>query len=295
MNTYPNLYYLQYLVDAVELGSITASARKNRVSHSAVSRAISALESQMGLVLLDHQKKSFNVTEVGLRTAEQARILLKSADHFRSSELEESADVVGTISLGFSRSLADNWLPPLIKELRSRFPSIRAQVKFGITNELTEAVAKGDLDLALTIGTQSLSTLQSKVVRKGQFVLFEKNKSHFKRDPLTKRSFILTEPKLETELLKKRYFEHYGSELSLSCEVSSWTGIVNLVKHDIGIGLVPDFVIRSFKLSEFHLIKPQWFDCDYNVYVHASKASSHKKTVAHAVHFIRQLQDGTVI
>lgn len=292
MSTYPNLYYLQYFVDAVELGSVTASAKRNWVSHSAVSRAISALESQLGLNLLDHRKKSFNVTDVGLRMAEQARHLLSTATQFQSSELEIKDDFRGIITLGLSRALSNDWLPPLLKELKSKFPLLRVQVKFGITSELTEAIAKGVFDLALTVGTQNLPTVQSKVVTKGRFVLFEASSQKNKREPIEKKSFVLTEPRFETELLKKRYSEQFDSELSVACEVSSWTGILNLVKNDIGVGLAPDFVVHPIKRSQLHILKPHWFDCDYSVYIHFLKASRNKKSISHAIDYLQTFASG---
>jgi hypothetical protein len=41
-----------FFADAVEFGSITSSAEKNLVSHPAVSRAIRAIEDQLGVKLL---------------------------------------------------------------------------------------------------------------------------------------------------------------------------------------------------------------------------------------------------
>jgi DNA-binding transcriptional LysR family regulator len=287
MNTYPNLYYLQYFLDAVELGSVSAAAKRNRISHSAVSRAISTLELQLGLSLLNHQKKSFDVTDIGLRTAEQARVLLKNAALFQSSELETALAYSGTIILGLSRSLENDWLPDLLKELKARFPLLRMQIKYGTTNELTGEVAKGQIDFALTVGTQSLPTVDKKVLKKGNFVLIEGGSRKQIRSGIEGKTFILTEPRVETEILKKRYSEQFGSELTLFCELSSWTGIVNLVRTNIAVGLVPDFAIRSLKASELHVLKAHWYDCDYTVYIHFSKKTSHKRPVAYAIEYLR--------
>jgi DNA-binding transcriptional LysR family regulator len=48
MITYPNLHYLKYFADAVDLGSVSGAAQKNLVTHPAISRAISALERHLG-------------------------------------------------------------------------------------------------------------------------------------------------------------------------------------------------------------------------------------------------------
>ena len=73
------MYHLRYFVDAVELGSISSAAQKSLVTHSAISRAVSALEKHLDVALLEHKKKSFKVTEAGYQIADQARLLLAAS------------------------------------------------------------------------------------------------------------------------------------------------------------------------------------------------------------------------
>ncbi len=72
--TLPNLNHLKYFSDAVDLGSISAAAQKNLVTHPAVSRAIGVIENQLGLKLLVHKKKTFEVTPAGHLIAQKVKI-----------------------------------------------------------------------------------------------------------------------------------------------------------------------------------------------------------------------------
>ena len=150
MITYPNLFHLRYFVDAVDLNSISLAAKKNLVSHPAISRAINSLENHLGLELLEHKKKSFSVTKAGFEIAEQARALLVFADNFYSKNLPTEEE--GTLLIGISRSLSEIYLAPLLKKISAEFPKLQIQVKFGTTSEIIEAIAKNTLNLGITIG-----------------------------------------------------------------------------------------------------------------------------------------------
>ena len=74
MNKIPlNLTHLKYFLDAVKQGSITASAKINHVSQSAISQGITRLEERFGCHLLAHQPKRFKVTDEGLKLFENSK------------------------------------------------------------------------------------------------------------------------------------------------------------------------------------------------------------------------------
>jgi len=286
MITYPNLYHLRYFADAVELGSIVGSARKNSVTHPAVSRAIAALEGHLRVQLLEHRKKSFKVTEAGYRVAEQARALLSAASKFNSLGLDSELEGGGTIVIGVSRTLSEPYLNPLLLGIKKRFPNARAQVRFGTTNEITEAVAKNSADLGITIGTQNLPTLEQRAIHQGKFLLVETANRGAYRNKWRTKPFIVTEPRFETELLKKEYQRHFKSALPVIFEISSWEVIGQLVQRGFGVGLVPDVAIKGWRKESYRILKPTWFSCEYEVYVHYRKMPFENHILRHAVNLL---------
>jgi DNA-binding transcriptional LysR family regulator len=285
MITYPNLFYLKYFSDAVDLGSVSGAARKNMVTHPAISRAISALETHLGVELLVHKKKIFKVTEEGYRVAKQARVLLTAATEFNSFKLE-SPDQLSSISIGISRTLTRDYLNAVLKQIKAKFPMAHAHVRFGTTSEIIEAVAKSTLDLGITIGTQNLPTLKQDLVKTGKFVFVESATSQNTRDSFETKSFIVTEPRFETELLKRQYQNKFGKILPVSLEIRSWEVIGQLVQHGLGVGLMPDIVTKNWKRGSFRLLRPTWFDCDYEIYVHYSRTPSRNHILQHSLDFL---------
>lgn len=288
MITYPNLYYLKYFVDAVELESISGSAQRNSVSHPAVSRAISSLEKHLGVELLEHQKKLFKVTETGYQVANQARTLLSSAKAFNSFSLITKEREPVRLSIGISRSLTSLYLSPLLKDIKANFLGAEVHIQFGTTVEIAESVAKKSIDVGITIGTQSLPTLKQTTIRKGKYLLIESGASKGIRESWEAKSFILTEPRFETETLKQEYQRQFGNPLRVQVEARSWEVIGQLVQEGLGIGLVPDVTVKGRQKESFRILRPTWFDCDYEIYVHYLRRRSAHRIIQYVVDWLTE-------
>lgn len=286
MITYPNLYYLKYFADAVELESVSAAAQRNLVSHPAVSRAISNLEKHLGVELLEHRRKSFKVTDAGYQVAKQARALLLSAKSFNSLHLPTEEKESVRLSVGISRSLTSSYLGALLKDVKTRFPDAEIQVQFGTTVDIAEAVAKRLIDVGITIGTQRLPTLKQTAIRKGKYLLIESGASKELRENWESKSFILTEPRFETETLKQNFQKQFGSPLPRSVEVRSWEVICQLVREGLGVGLVPDVTVQSWKKEPFRILRPSWFESGYEVYAHHLKQHSNRRITQYVVDWL---------
>ncbi len=289
MITYPNLYHLKYFVDAVALGSIRAAAQKNLVTHPAISRAISALENHLATQLLEHRKKSFIVTEAGFQVAEQAKILLTAAADFDSLSLKLHPAETVVLKIGISRTLSELYLNPLLQKIKNQFPSSTLQVRFGTTNEIVQAVAAGNIDLGITIGNQNLATVKQIVIKKGKFILVESALKNDGSKKLDSKSFILTEPRHETEKLRTAYTKQFGKTLPVLFEISSWEVIGQQVQKGLGIGLLPDVSINQWKTGTFRIIKTSWFDCTYEIYLHSLKTRANNQVMEYARNVLHQL------
>ncbi|MCM2352391.1 MAG: LysR family transcriptional regulator [Pseudobdellovibrio sp.] len=280
MVTYPNLYHLKYFADAVALGSISAAAQKNLVTHPAISRAISALERHLETELLVHQKKNFKVTEAGYKVAEQAELLLTKAAEFQSQSLQARETQAIEVKIGISRSLAPKYLNTLLKELRAQFPNLTAKVNFGTTNAIIESIADGSLDIGITIGTLNLPTLTQTVVKKGQFVLAEGGPKKNWLKPIKEKFFILTEPRSETEKLKASYNKEFSKAFPQLFEINSWDVIGELVQSGLGVGLLPDVVVNDWKEGSYQILKTNWFQSSYEIYIHKLKTKATSRVLA---------------
>ena len=77
------LEQLRMFVSAAESGSFSAAGRELYTSHSTVSRAVSALEKELGVTLISRSNRVLGLTAAGELLMEEARELLKRAEELR--------------------------------------------------------------------------------------------------------------------------------------------------------------------------------------------------------------------
>jgi DNA-binding transcriptional LysR family regulator len=128
--------------------SFSKAARQIGISRSAVSKQVSRLEKNLGVVLLNRTTRSVNLTEAG-RTFDThtARIDTKiehAADLVRGADLNP----LGTVSFTMPSGLGAALMPALASQFHQRWPELRLNVHF---DDHIQDVIGNNLDLAIRI------------------------------------------------------------------------------------------------------------------------------------------------
>jgi len=131
---------------AAETGSLTAAAERLRISQSAVSRQITALEYQMSTPLFHRHAR-------GLTLTEQGRILYAAADDMAHkaalavATVKDSRDKPqGTLRVSTPISLGANWLTSVLPEFLKAYPLINVELYL---EDEEHDMAAFDVDCAL--------------------------------------------------------------------------------------------------------------------------------------------------
>lgn len=281
MVTLSNIYYLRYFVDAVNLQSISKSAEKNMVSHPAVSKAIRVLEQENDLVLVNHKKKHFEVTESGLLFALQAQELLTAYQKLgRAQQSKEILSLERSFRIGLSNTISDIYLPRILKTIKASFPKVKFNIYLGTTDELGQKVLQEDLDLCITIGKPSSMGLDFTSVKTGQFVLIQNSNS--KHTDQWINSIITTELRPEVLHLHKSIQKKYKNQASAKIQIESWRAIAELVSANLGIGLVPDLILeKNLKVEQ---LKQNFYKFNYSIYI-SNKPQRKNDSIVHQLLF----------
>lgn len=138
-------------------GSFTGAARELSLTQGAISRQVSALETQLGVKLFDRIKKSIKLTEVGESYAEEIAVALRS---IRNASLNAVSDTQGqTLNLAILPTFGMRWLMPKFPDFLEKNPQITVNFTsklspFDFTNEnLHSAIHFGHPDWPGTEGT----------------------------------------------------------------------------------------------------------------------------------------------
>lgn len=140
---------LTALLTVADKRSFTQAARELRVTPSAVSQTVRALEDRLGVRLLQRTTRSVGLTEAGERFVSRLRPAL--ADVQRAYEsLDELRDrPAGTLRLTLSRIAARQIVEPMLGAFTAAYPEIRLEL--AVEDGLTDIVERG-FDAGIRLG-----------------------------------------------------------------------------------------------------------------------------------------------
>jgi len=154
---------MQVFVAAVEEGSLAAAGRRLRRSPAAVSRAIAALEAQLGTQLLHRTTRALRLSDAGaLYAATCRRVLAELQEAERIAGGEKSA-ARGMLTLTAPVVAGEEILRPVLDDFLERHPAISARVLF--LDRPVSLVEEG-IDVAMRIAELADSSLTA--VRVGE-------------------------------------------------------------------------------------------------------------------------------
>ncbi len=118
----PTTQSLQAFEAVARLGSFTQAAEELSLTQSAVSRQVAALETQLGVVLLERGPRQVTPTHEGASYAEAARAALDTLQAAAREVLRR--DTPGQLTLAILPTFGTRWLIPRIPRFLRRHPEI---------------------------------------------------------------------------------------------------------------------------------------------------------------------------
>src|SRR3984957_18265183 len=107
---------MRVLVGVAETGSFSAAARRLRRVQSAISQAVQAMETTLGVALFDRSTKTPTLTDAGAAIVEDARAIVASAMALRARAQSIAEDLEAELTLAVDASFP---MPLLIKSLEA--------------------------------------------------------------------------------------------------------------------------------------------------------------------------------
>lgn len=140
---------LELLSSAVELGSLTAAAKRGHLSQPAMSQQIHALEEELGEALLIRKPRGVEATAAGKILLKHASLIIKEVRLAKLAFSDRQELQSGKVVFGMIPTIAPYLLPRLVSPFREKFPNIELEVLETKTHQLVEKVALGILDFAI--------------------------------------------------------------------------------------------------------------------------------------------------
>lgn len=241
---------LQTFLRAAELRSFSEAARQTGYSQSAVSAQIAQLERELGVPLFDRIGRTVSLTEQGRDFLEYAGRILRLTDA-AARHLQKAPEVAGELRLAMAESLLLTAFPPVLAELRARYPQVRVVVRTGVTGEMVSLLERGQADLIYTLDRRIRQQALACELEQAEPVCFIAPVGHPLADGRPRRlqellgePFLLTERRMSYRDQLDQLLAARGLTLEPVLELGNTELLCRLVGQGMGLSFLPGFVAR---------------------------------------------------
>jgi DNA-binding transcriptional LysR family regulator len=136
-------------VTVCRLGSLSAAATELGYTQSAVSRQIAGLERQVGAPLVERHARGVRPTAAGEAFRRHAQTAVNEAERAIRAARDARDGSTRPLAIGATPSLAAGVVPAAMRRLLDETRPLPWNLVPGLTSELHEHTASGDLDIAI--------------------------------------------------------------------------------------------------------------------------------------------------
>jgi DNA-binding transcriptional LysR family regulator len=237
-----NISHLKILLSVVEHGSFSTAALQLDTSQSAVSRAIAALEEELGIPLLVRGRFGARLTPVGEQIIQYARQIIKLSEQIEVEANRAKGLSGGRLRIASFRSAATHLLPPTIARFRQRFPAVEVSLTELDPTGIEQALREGQVDIGLVPLPRSEEFETWEITRDEYVVLLPlclgKVPTKLTWDELSQYAFILYNYAECTSAVRDHWAK-WGKTLQIAYEIKEDSTIVSMVAQGLGAAILP--------------------------------------------------------
>ncbi len=157
----PYLDSIRVFVRVVELGSITAAGRDQRLTPAVASNRIKELEQRLGVRLFNRTTRKLSTTEIGQNYYVYAQEIIESINKSEAAIAGYSQKPKGVISITAPLGSGRRIIAPLIPEFYDKYPEI--EVRLRLSDRVVDILAEG-IDVAFVLGNLADSNMKLRLI-----------------------------------------------------------------------------------------------------------------------------------
>lgn len=231
----------------VELGSFSKAATELGYTQSAMSQMIASLENELSIKLLNRYRTGARLT---LEGEELYPYLEKTIYHYLAAQ-EKAKEIrgleTGIIRMGTLASISAHWMPGLLKEFQTRYPSVEFVIHQGDYTSIQEWIKTGAIDFGF-VNPKAVSGMETTVLKEGSMlaVLPEKHplaeKEVVPLETLAAEPFILLEEGHYYEPLEA--FKSIGVSPNIKYTIHDDYAIMTMVEAGLGVSILAELILH---------------------------------------------------
>jgi DNA-binding transcriptional LysR family regulator len=155
------LHDYEAFIAIVDAGNLTRAAARLRRSLQSVSRSLSALEAQLGVVLIQRTTRAALPTEAGLAFHRRVSAALREIALAEADLSDTSGMLRGTLRVAGSAFFVSHYIVPIIRDFSLQHSGVKFDLR--ISEKFVEPIRPG-IDLMIRIGQLPSSPMKSRKI-----------------------------------------------------------------------------------------------------------------------------------
>jgi DNA-binding transcriptional LysR family regulator len=272
-----------------DAGSLTHAGDKLNLSQSAVSRQIRGLEEALNATLFHRHARGLILTEQGEllfdATTAMSKRLDAAAARIRDSEEEVFGQLRVTTTIGFGTL----WLAPRLPKLYEQYPDLKVDL---MLEERVLDLPMREADVAIRMKEPSQADLIRKRLMTVRMCLYASS-SYIKANGLPEHIEDMKDHRLICQntdsdqvgaglMMIQQLMKH---EIRSLLTVNNYFGVLQGVLHNLGIGVLPDYLTQDF--PDLVQVIPDMTSADVPVFLAYPEELRHSKRVAAFKDFVQ--------
>jgi DNA-binding transcriptional LysR family regulator len=247
-----------FLVLAQEL-HFWRTSEKVYISQSSLSRQIQMLEDELGIKLLERDKRNVKLTDAGSFLQQRWSVLLDEFDRTHKHAKKINDGNLGNVSIAYPGSISSNFLPEILKVLTNEIPDLKIELTQPADEDHEKILLNYQTDILFSRDRIQNSTILSKKLYSEPICLVVPESHWLNENSFTDlrsvkdENFIISGLHHTTHFasLLRNIFNAYGFQPKTNIESDFGGMVLNLVSRNLGISILP----YSYKFSTNHKVR----------------------------------------
>jgi len=242
------LRHLRYFVAVATELHFGRAARKLHISQPPLSQQIRALETELGVTLLNRTRRHVSLTRAGVAFLQDAREILDRSEQAVLTARRAERGEIGELAVGFI-SVADyNLLPLVLREFRRRYPLVALSLKESTTDTQITDLINSRIDVGFLLPPVNEPAIESAPILNEPLIVAlpegypqARSRGAIPLAALANAPFIITPrhmaPGLYDDIVS--FCHAAGFSPRIAQEAIQMQTVVSLVSAEMGVALIP--------------------------------------------------------
>ncbi|MDD9269709.1 LysR family transcriptional regulator [Paenibacillus sp. GCM10023248] len=256
---------MQLIVKISDTRNFTKAGKELYMTQPAVSRAVAALEAELGVKLIARNRRHYGVhfTDIGERILGFFKEILPYFERIDQEIAREKGLDTGIVRIGVFPLASSYFIPKIIRSIVEKYPKIEFTLHEGTITEIKEMLESGDVDVGLIVPSVHHDELITfPLYREEIYTVFKEN------HPLSAKSVIQARDLMDQPLIICKsgckppvmdWFEQSGIQPNIKYVLNNYMTTMNMVQEGLGIGIMSELSTMNLPSNViFRRLDPKW-------------------------------------